>query len=53
MLGRHQSVTGKERTLVTTAFKEIHSFHTHEKKRLKRAMNKRMRQALKVDTSLA
>jgi len=53
MLGRHQRVTEKERTLVTTAFNETHSFHTHEKRRLKRAMNKRMRQALKVDASLA
>lgn len=50
MLGRHQRVTAKERTLVTTAFKQDKSFHTHEKKRLKRAMNKRMRQVLKQET---
>jgi len=49
MLGRHQRVTAKERTLVTTEFKQTHSFHTHEKRRLKRAMNKRMRQALKQE----
>ncbi len=49
MLGRHQRTTAKERTLITTQWKEAHSFHTHEKRRLKRAMNKRMRQALKVD----
>jgi len=49
MLGRHQRVTAKERTLVTHEFKQAHSFHTHEKRRLKRAMNKRLRQALKQD----
>ena len=49
MLGRHQRTTAKERTLVTAAFKLTHSFHTHEKRRLKRAMNKRMRQALKQE----
>jgi len=50
MLGRHQRTTGKERTLVTHEFKQACSFHTHEKRRLKRAMNKRMRQALKQET---
>jgi len=53
MLGRHQHLSAKERTLVTTKFKQAHSFHTHEKRRLKRAMNKRLRQAIKQDTALA
>ncbi len=53
MLGRHQRITAKERTLVTTEFKQAHSFHTHEKRRLKRAMNKRLRQALKQEAVLA
>ncbi|MDX8387025.1 MAG: hypothetical protein R8M46_00630 [Ghiorsea sp.] len=44
MLGRHQNISPKERTLITTEWKETHSFHDHEKSRLKRAMNKRMRQ---------
>ncbi|GEM_PF-6665807 len=54
MLGRHQHTSPKETTLVTTAWKKIHQWHTHEKARLKRAMNKRMRQDNKVllDTEL-
>ncbi len=52
MLGRRQRITAKERTLVTTAFKQGHSFHTHEKRRLKRAMNKRLRRALKQEADL-
>ncbi len=53
MLGRRQRVTAKERTLITSAFRQAHSFHTHEKRRLKRAMNKRLRQALKQEAILA
>jgi len=49
MLGRHQRTTYKERTLVTPQFRKAAGFHTHEKRRLKRAMNKRMRQALKME----
>jgi len=47
MLGRHQHTSPKETTLITTAWKHIHQWHTNEKKRLKRAMNKRMRQSNK------
>ena len=49
MLGRHQKTSPKETTLVTAAWKESNKFHTHEKMRLKRAMNKRMRKELKSE----
>ncbi len=48
MLGRHQHTSPKETMLVTPAWKKAHQLHTHEKMRLKRAMNKRMRQANKA-----
>ncbi len=51
MLGRHQRTTAKERTLVTPQFRKEVTFHTHEKRRLKRAMNKRMRRELKYEVS--
>ncbi len=51
MLGRHQNTSPKETTLVTAAWKQMCSFHAHEKMRLKRAMNKRMRKALKLEVS--
>jgi len=49
MLGRHQQTSPKETMLVTVAWKQSHQLHTHEKMRLKRAMNKRMRQENKID----
>ncbi len=56
MLGRHQQTSPEEKTLVTLEWKNMHQWHTHEKRRLKRAMNKRMRQSQKLevnwDTSL-
>ena len=51
MLGRHQQTSPKETMLVTLAWKKVHPLHTHEKMRLKRAMNKRMRQANKVNVT--
>jgi len=44
MLGRHQHTSPEEKTLVTLEWRRIHQWHTQEKRRLKRAMNKRMRQ---------
>jgi len=54
MLGRHQHTSPEEKTLVTIAWRQIHQWHTNEKRRLKRAMNKRMRRSFKqeVDQSL-
>ena len=49
MLGRHQKTSPKETTLITTAWRHVKTFHTHEKMRLKRAMNKRMRKAMKLE----
>ncbi|MDX8405125.1 MAG: hypothetical protein R8K50_03145 [Mariprofundus sp.] len=43
MIGRHQSTSPEETTLITVAWRKVHQWHTQEKKRLKRAMNKRMR----------
>ncbi len=47
MLGRHQHTSPEEKTLVTGKWKKLHHWHTHEKSRLKRAMNKRFRKAYK------
>lgn len=54
MLGRHQHTSPEEKTLVTLEWKLSHQWHISEKRRLKRAMNKRMRQELKpqVDQDL-
>lgn len=49
MLGRHQHTSPEERTLVTVEWRQLHQWHTQEKRRLKRAMNKRMRQANKLE----
>ena len=49
MLGRHQHTSPEETTLVTLEWKQLHSWHTQEKRRLKRAMNKRMRQDDKLE----
>jgi len=43
MLGRHQQTSCKERTLVTQEWKKLRVWHQSEKRRLKRAMNKRFR----------
>jgi len=43
MLGRHQRTSPEETTLITVGWKQLHSWHTQEKRRLKRAMNKRLR----------
>ena len=51
MLGRHQRTSPKETTLITTAWKQLHQWHTHEKRRLKRAMNKRLRRSIKQDVN--
>ena len=52
MLGRHQHTSPKETTLITSAWKEDNKFHTAEKRKLKRAMNKRMRHDGKVEVDL-
>jgi len=49
MLGRHQHTSPEETTLVTLQWRNIHQWHTQEKRRLKRAMNKRLRQANKLE----
>jgi len=49
MLGRHQHTSPEETTLVTQQWKKVHQWHTQEKRRLKRAMNKRLRQANKLE----
>jgi len=43
MLGRHQHTSPEETTLITVEWRKLHQWHTHEKRRLKRAMNKRLR----------
>lgn len=43
MLGRHQHTSPEETTFITMEWRQLHSWHTQEKRRLKRAMNKRMR----------
>ncbi|PJA31847.1 MAG: hypothetical protein CO187_07170 [Zetaproteobacteria bacterium CG_4_9_14_3_um_filter_53_7] len=49
MLGRHQHTSPEETTLVTMEWKKLHQWHTQEKRRLKRAMNKRMRHTNKLE----
>ncbi|ATX79941.1 hypothetical protein Ga0123461_1527 [Mariprofundus aestuarium] len=49
MLGRHQRTSPKETTLITLAWRQLHQWHTQEKRRLKRAMNKRMRRDDKLE----
>lgn len=49
MLGRHQHTSPEETTLITVEWRSRHQWHIHAKRRLKRAMNKRMRQALKIE----
>ena len=49
MLGRHQHTSPEEKTLVTVEWKKLHQWHTQEKRRLKRAMNKRMRHTNKLE----
>ncbi|MDQ6954533.1 MAG: hypothetical protein Q9M20_03730 [Mariprofundaceae bacterium] len=44
MLGRHQKTTGEETTLIKVQWRKLRTWHLNEKKRLKRAMNKRFRQ---------
>jgi len=44
MLGRHQKTSGEETTLIKVQWRNLRTWHLHEKKRLKRAMNKRFRQ---------
>jgi len=51
MLGRHQHTSPEETTLVTLEWRKVHQWHTQEKRRLKRAMNKRLRQANKLEIS--
>ncbi len=53
MLGRHQHTSPEETTLVTLEWRRIHQWHTQEKRRLKRAMNKRMRQCDKHEARAA
>ncbi|NWF35656.1 hypothetical protein F3F93_02700 [Mariprofundus sp. KV] len=49
MLGRHQRTSPEETTLITVGWKQLHSWHTQEKRRLKRAMNKRLRRDEKLE----
>jgi len=49
MLGRHQHTSPKETTLISMQWKKLHPWHTAEKRRLKRAMNKRLRRCMKQD----
>lgn len=49
MLGRHQHTSPEETTLITVGWKQLHSWHTQEKRRLKRAMNKRLRRDEKLE----
>jgi len=49
MLGRHQQTSPKETTLVTHEWRKLHQWHSAEKRRLKRAMNKRLRRDLKLE----
>ncbi len=53
MLGRHQKTTGEETTLIKVQWRNLRTWHLHEKKRLKRAMNKRFRQEGKKNTLLS
>ena len=49
MLGRHQHTSPEETTLITVAWRQLHQWHTQEKRRLKRAMNKRVRRNVKLE----
>lgn len=51
MLGRHQQTSPKETTLITPEWKKLHQWHAPEKRRMKRAMNKRLRHDLKAEVS--
>ncbi|GAV20421.1 hypothetical protein MMIC_P1386 [Mariprofundus micogutta] len=53
MLGRHQHTSPEETTLITVEWKKAHQWHTSEKRRLKRAMNKRLRQCNKHEVRTA
>ncbi len=50
MLGRHQHTSPEETTLITMEWRKLHQWHVQGKRRLKRAMNKRMRQNSKLET---
>ena len=52
MLGRHQKTTGEETTLIKVQWRKLRTWHLHEKKHLKRAMNKRFRQEGKKNVLL-
>jgi len=52
MLGRHQKTTGEETTLIKVQWRNLRTWHLNEKKRLKRAMNKRFRQEGKKEVLL-
>jgi len=43
MLGSHQHTSPEETTLMTVEWRKLHQWHTQEQRRLKRAMNKRLR----------
>ncbi len=49
MLGRHQHTSPEESTLIRVEWRRTHHWHTQEKRRLKRAMNKRMRHSNKME----
>jgi len=49
MLGRHQHTSPEETTLINVEWKKMHQWHTPQKRRLKRAMNKRMRHNNKME----
>jgi len=51
MLGRHQHTSPEEKTLITISWRHIHQWHTNEKRRLKRAMNKRLRKSSKQEVA--
>lgn len=49
MLGRHQHTTSREMTLVNFQWRKLRNWHHAEKRRLKRAMNKRFRREGKFE----
>lgn len=49
MLGRHQHTTASELTFIDHHWRKLRNWHQAEKRRIKRALNKRFRHETKMN----